>query len=274
MAILTGKVKFTGRVGDLIGYKRNGVDCLRSMPLEVKQTNATCKAAKRFGEASHTGKLIRQAFAPYLLGKTDRSYVNRLNKAIIQSGVEGLRGYRFNQQSHISDFLQSPILGDDNILRITKILQPRHIKVTHMEYRLIAMRIDITTGKILQSLERSYMHEFVRWSADFKPIEFDANLPGKGTLIVVLQANPYQGKYPLYDKRYLATDIIKVEMPPANTVSKKQRRLQQKRDAVKQQTAQNSQYFGDKQLLQTSSELIVPIRNDTFHNSRLKEQRE
>ncbi|NML23011.1 hypothetical protein HHL16_19190 [Pseudoflavitalea sp. G-6-1-2] len=273
MAILTGKIKFTGRCGDLIGYYRNGTHCLRSMPMQVKQTHQTRKAAKRFGEASHTGKLIRQALAPYLSGRKDRNHVNRLNKAIIQSGVEGLRGYRFNQQAHISDFMQSPMLGDDNILRITKIIQPRHIKVTHMEYKLIAMRIDITTGKILQSLERSYMHELVRWSAYFKPIEFDVNLPGKGTLIVVLQANPYQGKYPLNDKRYHATDIIKVEVPPANTISKKQRRNQQKENAASR-ASQYSQYTSNNHPQQNTPENILSASNDMSENYRLKEQRE
>ncbi|NML21338.1 hypothetical protein HHL16_10665 [Pseudoflavitalea sp. G-6-1-2] len=274
MAILTGKLKFTGRCGDLIGYYRNGKHCLRSMPMHVKQTHDTRKAAKRFGEASHTGKLIRNALAPYLYGKKDREHVNRLNKNLIQSGVGGLSGYRFNQQTSVSHFMQSPMLGEDNRLRITKIIMPRHIKVTHMEYRLIALRLDLTTGEVLQSIERSYMHKFVAWSEQFTPVELDANLPGKGTLIVVLQVNPFQGKYPLYDKRYLATDIIKIEMPAANTVSKKQRRRQQKNEHLKLQPAQYSRHTGDKQELQSASDLIPATGNATTQNNRLKEQRE
>ncbi|NML21400.1 hypothetical protein HHL16_10975 [Pseudoflavitalea sp. G-6-1-2] len=274
MAILTGKIKFTGRCGDLIGYKRNGVSCLRSMPMEVKQTNATKKAAKRFGEASHTGKLIRNALAPYLYGKKDREHVNRLNKTLIQSGVAGLSGYRFNRLTSASQFMQSLLPGEDNILRITSIIAPRHLKVTHMEYKLISMRLDITTGEVLQSRERSYTHKLVAWTEDFTPVELDGNLPGKGTLIVVLQVNPYQGKYPLYDKRYHATDIIKVEVPSTNTLSKKQRRRQQKIVHSKPQPAQNSLHTSDKQELQSVSDLVTATSNPVTQNYRLKEQRE
>ncbi|NML21741.1 hypothetical protein HHL16_12695 [Pseudoflavitalea sp. G-6-1-2] len=272
--ILAGKIKFTGRFGDLISYKRNGKYCLRSVPEHVTQTDATRKAAKRFGEASHTGKLIRHALAPYLYGKKDQQHVNRLNKRLIESGVEGLRGYRFNQKRNVSEFLYFPTFGDDNILRILNIIEPRHMRVTHMEYKLIAMRLDTVTGEVLQLLERSYTHKFVSWAENFKPVELDANLPGKGTLIVVLQANPYQGKYPLYDKRFHATEIIKVEVPATKTISGKQRRKQQKKLQTKQQLAQHWQHFTDEGLQQVASEIIAGTGNSENCNNRLKEQRE
>ncbi|NML23917.1 hypothetical protein HHL16_23755 [Pseudoflavitalea sp. G-6-1-2] len=288
MAIQTGKTKFSGNLGgDLIGYYRNGKHCLRSMPEHVAQTESTRNAAKAFGDASHTGKLIRQALAPYLKGKKDGSHVNRLNKKLIEEGVEGLRGFRFNQQTRIANFVSSHILDTDNILRIRYILPPRLLRVTHMEIKLIAMRIDLATGKVNNLREHAFTHEFTAKNED-KPLEtplvWNANVPGKGTLMVVLQANPYQGKYPLYDKRFHCTEIIKVEVPPIDTLSKKQRRQlrykqrqqQQQKQQVKQpaSNAVLAQYSRQSDSEESMQQIPDAIRNGLSHDTRLKEQRE
>ena len=280
MAILTGKVTFTGRLGDLISYKRNGKYCLRSMPEQVHQTEATRKASERFGDASRTGKQIRELFAPFLYGKKDGSHVNRLNKLLVEHGVEALSGYQFNQQTSIKDFVNASALGDDNKLVIKNIFRPNHIKVTHLEIKLIAIRIDLTTGRIINSVVQHHRHQFVKWSATFTPIEFNANVPGKGTLIVALQINPYQNEYPLYDKRYHATDIIKIELPANTTISKKQRRkerLQQQQQQLlqhQQQVAQLWQHYGDKKWIEPASDSIEIPDNVSTQHTRLKEQRE
>ncbi len=62
MAKITSAVTFTGKVGGLIGYKRNGKYFLRSVPEKVRQSKATKRAAKRFGAASRKGALIRSAW--------------------------------------------------------------------------------------------------------------------------------------------------------------------------------------------------------------------
>ena len=92
MAKQTGPFFFTGKLDTVIGYERNGVHFLRSMPARVKQTTATRQAARNFGIASRKGRLIRKAFAPHLDLRCDGAFVNRLNKVLIQSGVQGIKG--------------------------------------------------------------------------------------------------------------------------------------------------------------------------------------
>lgn len=45
-------IKFTGHVGNLIGYRRNGEYFSRSAPEKVRRTAATRRAARAFGVAS------------------------------------------------------------------------------------------------------------------------------------------------------------------------------------------------------------------------------
>ena len=276
---LAGKVKFTGRFGDLISYKRNGKYFLRSIPEQVHQTEATRKASERFGDASRTGKLIRGLFAPFLYGKKDSGHVNRLNKRLIEQGVEGLQGYHFNQHTRTGDFVHAT-LGHDNILRVTNIFRPNRRKVTHLEIKLIAIRFDMATGQIINSVVREHRQEFYSWCTQFTPVELDANVPGKGTLVVALQINPYQDEYPLYDKRYHATDIIKIELPVNTTISKKQRRkerLQQQQKQLlqhQQQLAQLWQHYGDRKWIEPTQDFVYTTSNVSTQHNRLKEQRE
>lgn len=59
-----GIFKCTGKLDNVIGYRRNGVYCVRTMPEKVRQTAAARRAAQRFGIASRKGKLIGRAVLP------------------------------------------------------------------------------------------------------------------------------------------------------------------------------------------------------------------
>lgn len=62
MARQNSLIIFTGKLGNLIGYQRNGRYFLRSAPEKVKQTPATRRAARRFGMISKKAALIRKQF--------------------------------------------------------------------------------------------------------------------------------------------------------------------------------------------------------------------
>ena len=222
MAIQTGQIRFTGRIGDLIGYYRNGVHCLRSRPTKVHQTKATRQAAQQFGIASRKGKLIRQVFAPHLQGRKDGGWVNRLNKTLIESGLEGLQGYRFNLQTGIDTFFSKFTIDNNNLLQIpAQELPALPCKATHLEVKLIAASINFNTGRVISSVSQS---RFLDLEQAFEGIQFDAIAPTQGTLILALQVNAFQGNLPLLDKRYLATDLVAIQLPAKQTVSKKQRK--------------------------------------------------
>ncbi len=86
MAKQTGVIKFTGKLGDVTGYRRNKVHLLRQLPEKVNQTAATRQAARKFGVISRQGKLIRRAIVPHLDTRYDGTLVNRLNRALILAG--------------------------------------------------------------------------------------------------------------------------------------------------------------------------------------------
>lgn len=222
MATQAGKIRFTGRFGDLIGYNRNGVFCMRSMPAEVRQTSATRKAAQDFGIASRNGKLIRQELAAHLHGRKDSAWCNRLNKSLVSSGLESIVGFRFNPHTGLEKFFEStPQLSDDHILHIpAQRLPALPRKATHIEIKMISSKIDFESGRVLQSVSNSKLFDLKQ---PFEGITFNAAIPGRGTLIVTLQVNAYQHHLPLFDKRYLATDIIAVVLPPAKTYHKKKK---------------------------------------------------
>lgn len=52
MAKQTGIVLFTGKLENLVGYRRNGKYFIRAMPQKVQQTPATRQSAREFGIAA------------------------------------------------------------------------------------------------------------------------------------------------------------------------------------------------------------------------------
>ncbi|WP_298732500.1 hypothetical protein [uncultured Chitinophaga sp.] len=122
MAKLTGLFKFTGKLDNVIGYRRKGVRCVRFMPGKVRQSSATRQAARRFGMASRKGKLLRKAVRPYLDAQYDGTIINRLNAALIQGEnhqLQGVHGFQFNRFTALKKLLPlSPELMEDSRVHI------------------------------------------------------------------------------------------------------------------------------------------------------------
>ncbi|MEV4883262.1 hypothetical protein MRBLMN1_001746 [Chitinophaga ginsengisegetis] len=215
MAKQTGIISFTGKLGNLIGYRRNGQYYLRTMPETVRQTAATRHASRDFGIASRKGKLVRQAVTPHLDISRDGSLVNRLNKTLISAGkgqLQMLNGFRFNRHAGVENFFcQQPVMSAAGVVTIpAQTLRPEGT-ATHLEVKVIAVRVSFLERRITGSRTASVM---IGMDTRFSDIELDVALPGKGTLLVIVQVRSFNGPLARANRRFVAADILAV-VPPA-----------------------------------------------------------
>ncbi len=213
MAILDSLIPFTGRLGNIIAYKRNGKHCLRTVPEKVRQTANTRRAAKRFGAASRKGALIRHAITPHLDVHTDHALVNRLNSLILQAGTHNhaaMVKFRFNGYTGINTHINARPVFKDGKLHIPAQQFKASAKAERLEIKVIATRIDFNTHTITGSdtamlnipLKGRYQY--------FEGADMQVNVPGKGTLVVVVQVQQFKDGDAIGNRRSYAADIIAV----------------------------------------------------------------
>lgn len=97
MAVQTGVVTLTGKVGQHIFYRRNGKNFSRSAASSHNLSEASKKTAADFGVASSATALIRKTFAPLLDKYADARLIDRLRSAVVQvvhTGPPELKGRR------------------------------------------------------------------------------------------------------------------------------------------------------------------------------------
>ena len=213
MAKQTGLFQFTGKLDNVIGYRRNGSYFVRTMPVTVKQTAATRQASRNFGIASRKAKLIRQAITPQLEINCDGSLVNRLNKVLITAGKDQwkhLEGFRFNKHTGIDKFFWlQPVMQNGTLKIPAQTLSPQGA-ITHLEITVMATRISFVERRIIKQHSTTIK---VDLKAPFNGAELNASVPGKGTLLVVLQVTAWKGTDPVGDRRFMAADILFVATP-------------------------------------------------------------
>jgi hypothetical protein len=218
MARQNSLITFTGKLGDVIGYERNGKYFLRRMPEVVRQTTATRRAAKRFGMASRKAALIRNAFYDDLDIRCDSSHINRLNSMLITAAGnhEAITGFRFNQYAGTDRFFSvAPRLFRNGILHIPPQTLARCKDITTLEVKVIATRIDFGTCQITGTETAIMMidpHQY------FAGADVALDVPGAGTLIITLQVRGMLKDASSCNRQYLAADIIAV-MEPQTTGS-------------------------------------------------------
>ncbi len=223
MGIITSAITFSGRVGNVIAYKRNGKHCLRSMPELVRQTDNTRRAAKWFGAASRKGAFIRNAVAPDIDIFCDGEVVNRMNSTIVTAGRNnhaGLKGFRFNRHAGIEKFFgQLPLLTKEGKLHIKAQKLLGYGDAVRMEIKLIATRIDFTT-RTVTGMDADVVH--IDLEQPFTGADLSVDVPGKGTLIVTLQVRTFLKDGISYNRQYNAADIIAVtgDQVPDKVVAK------------------------------------------------------
>lgn len=214
-------IPFTGTLGNLIGYQRNGEYFLRSKPEIVRQTVATRHAAKRFGIASRKGALIRNAFYGELDIHCDSGHINRLNKVLIAAAGDNaaMTGFRFNQHTGIDRFFTvAPRLSGDGILHIPPQALAHHKSITALEVKVIAAHIDFMTRRVT-GMETVIMEIDPR--QPFGGAEIPVDVSGRGTLVVTLQVRGMQKDGLSGNRQYLAADIVAVKEPKTRKPFKK-----------------------------------------------------
>lgn len=228
MARQTGPITFTGKLGNLVGYYRHGVYFLRSNPDYVRQSPATRKAAQHFGTASTKGRLIRSAFLPQLNVCYEGTMVNRLTKTLLHAGSNNapavIEGFRFNKHTSLDKFFYlPPVYTGPGQIHIPAQVLSRPQNTTHLHVRLIAARIDFINRKVIATRSAS---QRIDLDTPFTGITLEADIPGPGTLILVLQAQCYKNDHPREDRLSIAADIITFNRPlpppPARKTSRKQ----------------------------------------------------
>ena len=213
MARQTSLFPFTRRLGNLIGYERNGEYFLRKMPEVVRQTAATRRAAQRFGVASKKGGLIRHAFYDDLDIHCDSSHINRLNKVLIAAAGNNaaITGFRFNQYTGIDRFFTvATRLFRDGTLHIPPQALIQHKNITTLEVKVIATRIDFTTCQIT-GIDTVVM--MINTREAFTGANIALDVAGAGTLVVTLQVRAMHKDGPSGNRQYLAAEIIAVQEP-------------------------------------------------------------
>ena len=203
MALQTSIIYFTGKLYDKIGFRRNGNYFFRSVPAMVHQTDATRRAAKRFGVASRRGALIRHAFSELDL-RSDTSHINRLNRTLILAGGDpkAVTGFQFNKAAGIDRFFtKAPKLSRDGILHILPQQLLPYKGRTTVEVKVIAARLNFAEHRIVG-------HETASFTLDlrepFAGTSLSLDVPGEGLLVVTLQVSTSTGSY-------LAAGIIAVQ---------------------------------------------------------------
>ncbi|HVI43404.1 MAG TPA: hypothetical protein VM802_00975 [Chitinophaga sp.] len=227
MAKQTSFITFTGKLGNLIGYRRNGAYCLRSMPVNVRQTAATRRAAQRFGRASKRAALIRNAFSGKMNVNCDSGHINRLTSALIPSAgrdISSITGSRFNQHTGTDKFFAlAPRLSPDGILYIPPQTLPACKGINALEIKVIATRIHFATNQITGTESAAFI---VKTGEPFDEAACNVEVPGKGTLVVVLQIRGLLDNIPSHNAKYMAADIIAVLPPPSRQILHKPVRQQ------------------------------------------------
>jgi hypothetical protein len=206
-------IPFTGKLGPLIGYKRNGQYFLRSMPASVRQTTATRRASRRFGIASRKGAFIRHAFYPHLDIRCDGGHINRLNRVLIAAGDHhaAITRFRFNQHTGIDHFFTvAPRFFPNGILNIPAQTIVGFKGIATLEVKVIATRIDFVSRQVAGSETVTLM---IAPDTFFEEANVSLDVPGRGSLVVVFQVRAMYRDGPSGNRQHMAADIIAVATP-------------------------------------------------------------
>lgn len=231
----TGIARYTGKVGNMIGYYHKGKLCFRSLPEFVNRSEATKSAATDFGTASKAGKLVRYALKPELSIRHDSDLTNRLNTSLLQVLYAGsqqrggrritrrnldlLTGFKLNEATELGRLLpfKPRVVQNGNSLRIAiPALEARSIhharNTTHVEIKAIAVGLHFNEGDYQQATSDKVMIDLR------KPTEAtELKLPfkaGDAETIVVLQVKAFSEEggrmYEAGNRKFFAADIIDI----------------------------------------------------------------
>ena len=125
----------SGRMGNVIFYKRSGGYFAKAVPVKVRQSVATTIRSKNFGIASSAGRILRQRLEPALPFPKDKSMQSRFSGAIAkwlgltdtstlqpQINFPYVNGFSFNEAASISERWKLPLavtVINDQLLQLS-----------------------------------------------------------------------------------------------------------------------------------------------------------
>jgi hypothetical protein len=213
MAKQNSLLRFTGTLGNLVGYERNGEFFLRTKPKIVRQTPATRRAARRFGTASRKGAMIRHAFYGNLDIRCDSSHINRMNKVLIAAAGNNaaIVDFRFNQHTGVDRFFTLvPTISGDGIVHVPAQTLAQYKNVIALEVKVIAARIDFITGQVTGTDTAVMTMDTGQY---FTGADISLVVPGTGTMLVTLQVRAIDKDGLSFNRQYQAADMIAVIAP-------------------------------------------------------------
>jgi len=206
-------IPFTGKLGDKIGFERNGNYFFRSAPQHVQQTAATRGAAKRFGRCSRKGRLIRHACYADLDVRCDSTHVNRLNKLLIAAGGDhkALKGFRFNEHAGIDRFLaKMPEIAANGVLHIPAQDMSSCAHFTALAIKITAVCIDFNASRVMGADTHAAI---IDTQDDFEGISIPMQVSEAGTLLLIVQIRGMHRDGVSCNKQYQAADVVAVVAP-------------------------------------------------------------
>jgi hypothetical protein len=245
MARQTCILRYSGKLGNQVGYRKGKHCFIRQAPAVVKQTTATKKAAADFGTASKGSRIIRHALRESLQHGYDPSLNIRLNKVLgeivradtqhpagqrilTEDNLKQLKGFQLNVDSRLNQFLTDiPMVEmEDNhsicislpeiLLKQTKALHG----VTHISIKAIALSVNFTTETTRQVVSEPML---IKRHKEPLPARFTLNISREDSTLIMLEIQSfYEVNGQLYlsqDKRLHALDIIAV-LPPIKILQK------------------------------------------------------
>ncbi|SFD85564.1 hypothetical protein SAMN05518672_103534 [Chitinophaga sp. CF118] len=240
MARQESLLKFTGKLGNVIGYRNKKEYLLRSASATVRQTSATKRAAKDFGIASKAGRLIRHTLSEHLQHSYDSSLTNRLNKVLGEivraddshkaglrvptaANMQSLRSFQFNSHASIQHLLAgTPVIenNDDGGIGISfPETAINNNKGTHIIIKAIALSVNFA-----QQTTRQLVSETVVIRCGEKQIlpTLTLNPERKDLTLILLEVQScYEVNGELHlcqNKKGSALDVIAV-LPPVEQSS-------------------------------------------------------
>ncbi|MEO8403495.1 MAG: hypothetical protein ABI480_02830 [Chitinophagaceae bacterium] len=222
-------VIITGKLKNLVFYERLGTLCVRTIPVNVRQTKGTKKNAKTFGQAAKIMKYLREGLLPVISPVKDTYTANRFNIAIHQwlksadrnIGLSSINSFQFNEKANLADrlgFIPATDWTDPAIVRIhiPAIIPTKQIKApkntTHIHWTVI-----ITGSKVEQPCLTSNLSILIDtvWNDELVPartIEFPYRLnPDSINVVAMLMQYSVKCKMTtqrMDDKQWMASGII------------------------------------------------------------------
>jgi len=231
----TGLLKMTGKIGEYVGYYRDGKQFFRTIPKQVRRSKATQLAATDFGTASKAGKLIRHGLRSAMDIRTNSHLSNRLNTEMLRvlyagcsqrgnrsfqrKGLSVLTGFKFNEYTALTKLLpfDPKVVQVGNRLRIAiPALEAKDIlhakNTTHIEIKAIAMGVHFNEG-CYQTAAADKVLIDLRHPAEAAELVLPFKA-GEQETIVVLQVTAFSerdGKlHAQGNRKFCAADIIDI----------------------------------------------------------------